>query len=102
MELGISPGFAWDTGQSQVTLSFPISVGLSLKDYYQDASGEDDTFGFAQLGVRGSMPLSSGTRYGQWTLNAGVSLLVLGDHTGDYNNRDEQEVIGTIGLQWNF
>lgn len=47
LELGIAPGFSFDMGKTPVTLTFPASVGLSLSDYYQDASGSDDTFGFA-------------------------------------------------------
>jgi hypothetical protein len=101
-ELGIAPGFSFDVAATPVTITFPASVGLSLSDYYQDAAGEDDTFGFAQVGAKASIPLGQPGRFGAWTLNAGVSVLFLGDHTKDFNKGDETEVIGTVGLQWNF
>jgi hypothetical protein len=102
LELGIAPGFSFDVGRTPVAITFPASVGLSLEDYYQDATGDDDTFGFAQVGVKASVPLPFGERYGKWTLNAGVSALFLGDHTADYNGGDSEQIIGTIGLQLNF
>ena len=102
LEFGIAPGFSFDVGKTPVTLTVPASVGLSLSDYYQDAGGSDDTFGFAQVGAKASIPLGEPARLGTWTLNAGVSVLFLGDHTKAFNNGDDTEVIGTVGLQWNF
>lgn len=102
LEFGIAPGFSFDVGKTPVTLTFPASVGLSLSNYYQDAGGGDDTFGFAQIGAKASIPLGEPSRFGAWTLNAGVLLHYLGDHTRAFNNGDGTEVIGTIGLQWNF
>lgn len=102
LELGIGPGFSFECGKTPVTVTFPVSVGLSLEDYYQDSSGNDDAFGFAQAGVKFSLPLPVNNRYGAWTLNAGVAALFLGDHTQDLNDGDDTEIIGTIGLQWNF
>ena len=102
LELGIAPGISFDVDNTPVTISFPASVGLSLSDYFQDAGGSDDTFGFAQIGAKASIPLGESGRFGTWTLNAGVSVLFLGDHTRAFNNGDGTEAIGSVGLQWNF
>lgn len=102
LELGVAPGFSFEVGNTPVSLSFPLSVGLSLDDYYQDAAGEDDLFGFAQVGMKASVPLPFGDQYGQWTLNAGVSALFLGEHTAQFNNGDDTEIIGSVGLQLSF
>jgi hypothetical protein len=102
LELGIAPGFLFDLGQTPVSITFPASVGLSIDNYYQDATGDDDLFGFAQVGAKASLPLPFGERFGAWTLNAGVSLLYLGDNTSDYNGGQDTEVIGTVGFQVNF
>lgn len=102
LELGISPGFLLDVGTTRISFSFPVSVGLSLADYYQDTLGSDDTFGFAQVGARASIPLGEPGRFGAWTLNIGATVLFLGDHTQNYNGGDGTEVIGTVGVQWNF
>lgn len=102
LELGIAPGFSFDICKTPVTLTFPASVGLSLSDYYQDAAGNDDTFGFAQIGAKASIPLGEPGRFGAWTLNAGASVLFLGNHTRAFNNGSNREFVGTIGIQWNF
>ncbi|MDX2117156.1 MAG: hypothetical protein SFY96_03125 [Planctomycetota bacterium] len=102
LECGIAPGFSFDVDKTPITLTFPVSVGLSLSDYYQNAASADDTFGFAQVGAKASIPLGAPSRFGTWTLNAGVLVLFLGDHTKVFNGGDGTEMIGTVGLQWNF
>jgi hypothetical protein len=102
LELGIAPGFTLHADSTPLSISFPALIGLSLKDYYQNAAGADDTFGFGQIGAKVSMPLGEPGRLGAWTLNAGLSVLFLGDHTRDFNGGNDTEVVATIGLQWNF
>lgn len=102
LELGIAPGFSLEADKTPVSIAFPASVGLSLSNYYQDAAGDDDTFGFAQVGVKASFPLPVGDRYGQWTFNAGVSAMFLGDHTAEFNGGQDEQLIGTVGVQVNF
>ncbi len=102
LELGIAPGFSFDVGKTTVSVSFPVSLGLSLSNYYQDAAGDDDTFGFVQVGAEASIPLPFGDRYGAWTLNAGVAGLFLGANTAELNGGKNAEFIGTIGLQLDF
>lgn len=98
LQLGIAPGFSHEFGGNDIAFSFPLQVGVSLGDYYQDAAGEDDTFGFASLGAKASMPLPVAKDFGAWTLNASVTGLLLGDHTKILNDDDESELIVTIGL----
>lgn len=99
LEFGVAPGFT--IGEGSATVSFPVTLGLSLSDYYQDASGRDDTFGYLQAGIRASIPLAMPSP-GVWTLNAGVSGLFLGDHAAGYNAGDDAEVVATLGVQVNF
>ena len=101
LELGIAPGFTAKALEKYIAISFPVAVGLSIEDYYQNADGEDDTFGFVQVGVKAAVPLLSG-KNGVWTLNAGVSGLFLGDHTAEYNGGDHEQVIAVVGLQLDF
>ncbi len=101
-ELGIGPGFSFDLGKTSVSISFPVAIGLSLSNYYQDAAGDDETFGFFQVGAAASIPLPFGDRFGTWTLNAGVAGLFLGASTAEINGGDNAEFIGTVGLQLDF
>ncbi|MCE9618338.1 MAG: hypothetical protein K8R92_00315 [Planctomycetes bacterium] len=102
LEMGIAPGFTLDLDKTPVTLSFPQTVGLSLHDYYQNAAGSNNTFGFFQTGVKASLPLPFGDRYGKWTLNAAVSEMFLGTNTTAFNRGHDTQFIATLGVQVNF
>jgi hypothetical protein len=104
LELGIEPGYEWepkgDAGRT-ISLTFPTSVGLSLGDFYQDETGDDDTFGFAQSGVKASIPMGEWAG-GDWSLIVGMSLMYLGDHAAEYNDDQELVIIGSIGIAAEF
>ena len=103
LQLGVAPGFSFDAGAVKgVAVSFPVSVGLSLSNYYEGANGENDAFGFASVGAQASLPLNPDTTGGVWTLRAGVQCLFLGDATRSFNNGDGFEVIGTVGVSLAF
>jgi hypothetical protein len=102
LELGIAPGFELQAGRIPVTIAFPITVGLSLEDYYQNEEGEDDTFGFLEVGINASIPLPFKSGTGEWQLNAGVSALFLGDHTAEFNDGDDTELVARIGVSVQF
>jgi len=99
MELGFGPSF--DIFDEKATLSIPVTLGFSLDDYYIDSGGDDDFFGYASVGADVAIPLGSGA-YGEWTLNVGGNLLLLGSATEAANGGDEVEVIGYIGLSFSF
>lgn len=102
LELGIAPGC--EIGETNpIAFSLPVTVGLSLSDYYQNAAGDDDTFGYLQVGAKAEIPISCfGSKCGDWTLNAGVYGLFLGDHTKEFNNDDGAELIGVLGVAVSF
>lgn len=52
LELGIAPGPDAAFGETTVEIRFPVTVGFSLHEYYEDADGNDDTFGYALHGAR--------------------------------------------------
>jgi len=106
LEPSISPGFTLDDGIGGVfkgtVVSFPLTLGLSLSDYYEDGAGDDDTFGFFSVGAKAAIPLDMPSGFGAWTLNLGVQGLFLGDHTKQYNSGDDAEFIATAGVSIAF
>ena len=87
-----------------IDLSFPFAIGLSIDDYYTDAGGSDETFGFLMIGVAASMPLDFiPADYGTWTATAGLDLFFLNDDvavgTGGLNdNGDDFNIVGKVGV----
>ncbi len=83
LELGVGP--TWPVGGHGATVGIPVKLGLSLKDYYELA-GEDNKFGFVDVGVLFTVPFTSApTKYGLWNFHAGVNFLGLGDTTKAFN-----------------
>ena len=90
---------AWDW-------SVPFILGLSLDDYYTDANGSDEFFGYLSVGLVGSIPMSeligSDEFIGAWDLSVGIQVLFLNsdvaltDSTG--SSSDNVQLIGTVGL----
>jgi hypothetical protein len=112
LQLGIEP--SWVIIESEtwpVTFAIPVTVGLSIDDYYEDAMGDDDFFGYLDVGLVLSTPLTEliPSQFGEWELSVGVHFLTLGDTAQDIAERDFAvdgdagfEVIGVLGLSMGF
>jgi hypothetical protein len=83
LELGVGP--SWTLGGKGATVGIPVKLGLSLSDYYE-LEGEDNKFGYVDVGVLFTMPFTSApTKFGLWNVHAGVNFLGLGDTTKAFN-----------------
>ena len=88
---GVDEGFLYEFGISparsfgDVTVSLPISVGLGSSDFYSNAAGGNETYGYFTAGLSLSYALKCVPEcYGVWSLHAGYSYYHLGDGTKDY------------------
>ena len=87
------PGSDHEDESLPLTLTFPVLLNLSLDHYYEDDTGDDETFGGLDLGAQFDVPLPLlGTSFGQWSFQAGVHYLILGDSMKEQN--------GGEGSQW--
>jgi hypothetical protein len=104
LELGVSPGVEG----SRVSLSVPVKVGLSLRDFYElevsDGVIEDNRFGFVSVGGIVTVPLTGiPARFGSWDVHGGVELQRLGTTTRALNrNGDASKVIGLFGVSLSY
>lgn len=114
LELGVEPRFALtDSEDYPLTLAIPVTAGFSIEDYYEDAAGDDDFFGFLDIGAVVSMPLSFiPADYGAWEASAGVHYILLGDSTenisgssaGNFGvtNGEDSYVYATFGISMSY
>lgn len=103
LQLGIAPGYTFEgTAFGPVELTLPVSVGISLSDYYQDSNGDDDVFGHIDVGADAGFELPSPDGYGAWRLTAGVHVLFLGDNLEQINGGTSTELIGSVALSIAF
>jgi hypothetical protein len=98
LQLGIAPGFEHELANTEAEFSFPVTVGLSLGDYYQNAAGEDETFGYLSVGAKASFDLPMPKDLGEWSAYVSATGLLLGDTTKTFNENDEAELIVAVGL----
>ena len=105
LELGVEPGL--DVVDGNIGLSFPITLGLSLSNYYENGMpvGVDpdptfsDTFGFFSIGAAVSVPLAiMGDDYGNWELAGSFQLLSLGGYLEFLNDDNSTEFIAAFGV----
>ena len=114
LELGIAPGFELAFVENYpITITFPVTLGLSLSDYYQAPNAttgliEDDAFGYVTFGVEAGVPLAFiPSRYGEWEFHAGVYVIVLGSNVknaanGVVTNGDSAEVFAKFGFSFSY
>ena len=80
-----------------VSLAIPAKLGLSLKDYYEGASGSN-RFGYFDLGGIVSVPLAFMNGRSSWDLHGGVDVLWLGDNMQTLNGGDRVKPVFSIGV----
>lgn len=103
--LGIAPQFViGQVGEGNLTLTVPVTLGLSLRDYYERAAGgNNDFFGFLDIGAELSAPLKFlPARVGPWEGEVGMHLLFLGDNNEARNSGDAAELILSAGFSTYF
>jgi hypothetical protein len=88
--------------EADVVVSFPLVVGLSLGDRYEGTGSEDDSFGFAAVGAKAAVPSDIDESWGGWMLNTSAVALFLGDAASTFNDDDDAEFIGTVGVSVSF
>jgi len=100
LELGVGPGWSG----ADVSLTFPVKVGLSLANYYESPlTGKDNKFGYFSASGIAAVPIKGlPARFGSWNVHGAVEFQQLGDTTKLFNNGDAQKVIvsGGLGLSY--
>ena len=87
VELGIGP--SWPLAGGKATIAIPVKLGLSAHNYYE-LNGEDNAFGFFDVGALLTVPLSGvPASYGAWNFHVGGDVLAFGDTTKAFNNGQE-------------
>lgn len=111
LEIAFEPTFEdiLGSGNAPVTLAVPLTLGLGLEDYYEDGMGNDDTFGFFDVGLVLSTPLDGliPADYGAWTASIGVHAIFLGDSAENISGafgtgQDDSSVYATFGLSMEY
>jgi hypothetical protein len=97
LELAATPAIPLGD-DAPLTLTVPLKLGMSLKDYYENpATGEDSKFGYFSIGLMALKALSP-----NFDIHGGVLVYTFGDTLEFFNNGDSAQVVGTVGLGFSF
>lgn len=105
LEAGIAPTVYTLNENSGTPISFsvPVTVGMSLDDFYTDSGGDNEFFGFGSIGLAASLPLPIPASYGNWSLTGSVTYLHLfADSVELANEGDDYKVIGKLGVSMTY
>ena len=89
VELGVAPGLS----ASKASVSFPIKIGLSAKDYYEFGTGEDSKFGYFSAAGVVTVPVSS-----HLNVHGGLEFQAFGDNVKAYNSYGDDGDRGYTGI----
>ena len=103
-EVNIRPSFTvYDDETYPVSLAIPMTVGMSVSDYFESPSGRDQGFGYYKGGLVASVPLGfMPEEYGSWSISAGPSVYVFNSNLKNYNKGNNPWVVGTVSLTFSY
>lgn len=103
-EVGIEPAFEiLPFDRYPVTLSLPVLVSFSVEDYYEDARGDDDGWGYARFGAFLSVPLAFIPEdFGSWSATGGAHIYTFNSNLQIANGDDDPWVVGTWGVNMTY
>jgi hypothetical protein len=103
VQLGVEPTlWSFEHDRYPVTFTFPMELGLAIDDYYEDASGSENTFGYFTWGVKASVPLAFIPKeLGAWSFGvAAQGYAFSSDLANAANDGDDlqYQVVGSLGV----
>ena len=108
-EFGVEPAFTLvESEDYPIDLSIPVTLGLSLDDYYTDSTGDNETFGYVSIGAMFSTELPFiPAEYGAWSASAGVTYYYLNEDAMlndpmTATDGEDYNVVGSIGVSMDY
>jgi hypothetical protein len=100
LQLGVNPGYTLAAKSDYpLTISLPVTLGLSGRDYYEFGTTRNPTFGYVQFGPVFSVALGFVPKsFGTWTVKGAAEFLFLGETLKPLHDNDVFKPIGRIGI----
>jgi hypothetical protein len=102
LQAGIAPTL-YAAEDESFTLTAPAEVGLSLEDYYEGSNGENHGFGYANVGLAASIPLTFVPESaGAWSLGLSGKYYFFGHILENANRGRGSYPVGMASLSVEF
>lgn len=105
VQLGAEPTL-WSSSHERypVKFTFPVELGLAINDYYEEADGNENTFGYLNFGLKMSVPLAFVPKeLGAWSFAVAAKGYYLSNTLADASNDGHEwqpVVVGSIGVSF--
>lgn len=102
-ETGIEPFIRCGVCGKRAAVSLPLFVGLSVNDYYVNATGTNEPFGYAAGGVTFGIPVYESSKFGSCFFSvSGQYLYFSADSLRFANGGDPNGFIGKLGIGFSY
>jgi hypothetical protein len=105
IEVGVQPGLKpINIVKVPVTLSVPVTAGLTPNSYYTHTNGHNEVFGFLLVGLKASAPIACvPSSLGSWNINTEVDYIDLNaDSAKAADSGDSSDLVFQLGLSVTF
>lgn len=105
LEVGAEYGMSLvESEDYPIDLTIPVAIGMSIDEFYVDADGDNEFFGFVSIGANLGMPLTFiPSEFGSWSAGAGLTLFLLNDEAGlDDGDNDDYNLVGSLGIAMEY
>jgi hypothetical protein len=104
VQLGVAPTlYELEDERFPVSFAFPVELGLTIDDYYEEAGRSEDTFGYLSWGLVASLPLSFVPKsFGEWAVSLAGKGFYFSDALERANKGDELYPVVTASLGFSF
>ena len=105
LQIGAEPTL-WGSESERypVTFTFPMEIGFAIDDYYEDARGAENFFGYFNFGLKMSVPLAFVPKeLGEWSFSVAAKGFVLNDDIANASNDGhnwQPVVVGSLGVSF--
>jgi hypothetical protein len=105
VQMGVEPTlYTIEHDRYPLTFTFPLELGLSIDDYYEDETGSENVFGYFSWGLKASVPLAfMPKQLGEWSFGlAARGFAFSSDLANAANDGDDlqYQVVGSLGVAW--
>ena len=105
VQIGAEPTlWSFEHERYPVKFTFPVELGLAIDNYYEDANGHENNFGYVNFGLKMSVPLAFVPKQlGEWSFSLAAKGFYISDDIANASNGGhnwQPVVVGSLGVSF--
>ena len=105
VQIGAEPTlWSFEHERYPVKFTFPVELGLAIDNYYENADGSENNFGYVNFGLKMSVPLAFVPKQlGEWSFSLAAKGFYISDDIANASNGGhnwQPVVVGSLGVSF--